>query len=133
MNERTAPFFRSAQDTLTNAILGLTQERELQETNNCNILAGVNFGSEAFNLETKTAWTRNSFQATLQRALNDLYRHELWVADRESITSQATQTVEVTRAQHHDSATAPFDYDRVRAAIVHTTSRTRSGRPYQRS
>ena len=133
MNERTAPFFRSAQDTLTNAILELTQERELQEANNCNIVAGVNFESQDINLETKTAWTRNCFQATLQRALNDLYRHELWVADRESITDQSTQTVEVTRAQHHGSATVPFDYDRVRAAIVRTTSRTRSGRPYQQS
>ena len=133
MNERTAPFFRSAQDTLTNAILELTQERELQEANNCNIVAGVNFESQDINLETKTAWTRNCFQATLQRALNDLYRHELWVADRESIIDHATQTVEITRAQHHDSATVPFDYDRVRAAIIRTTSRTRSGRPYQQS
>ena len=72
MNERTAPFFISAQDTLTNAISELTQERELQEANYCNVVAGVNFDSSITNLETKTAWTRNCFQATLQRALNDL-------------------------------------------------------------
>ena len=133
MNERTAPFFKSAQDTLTNAILELTQERELHEANNCNVLAGVNFGSQDIDLGTKTAWTRNCFRATLQRALNDLYRHELWVADRESIIDRSTQTVEVTRAQHHDSATDPFNYDRVQEGILRSTSRTRSGRPYQQS
>ena len=55
MNERTAPFFRSAQDTLTNAILELTQERELQEANYCNVVAVINFDSSVANLETKTS------------------------------------------------------------------------------
>ena len=41
MNDRTAPFFRSAQDALTNAILELTQERELQEANYCNVVADI--------------------------------------------------------------------------------------------
>ena len=118
---------------MTNAVLELTQERELQEANNCNIVAGVNFESQDIGLENKTAWTRNCFQATLQRALNDLYRHELLVADHESIIDRSTQTAEVTRAQHHDSATDPFNYDRVQEGILRSTSRTRSGRPYQQS
>ena len=133
MNERTAPFFRSAQDTLTNAILELTQERELQETNNCNVVAGVNFDSSVINLETRAAWTRNCFQATLQRALNDLYHHELWVVNHELNTYRATRTIGVNRVQHTDSATEPFNYDCVRATVERTTSRTRSGRPYQQS
>ena len=133
MSERTAPFFRSAQDMLTNAILELIQERELQEANYCNVVAGVNFDSFIANLEMKTSWTRNCFQATLQHALNDLYRHELWVANHESNTHQATQTVEVTRAQHTDSATDPSNYGCVRASVELTTSRTRSGRQHQQS
>jgi len=133
MNELTSPSFIEAKYKLIHAIAGLEVESHWQQASYCNVVAGVNYGTSVANLEVKVDWTRSSFQNTVQLILDDFDHHEWWVASRRSTTDQATQTVEVTRAQHHDSATAPFDYDRVRAAIVHTTSRTRSGRPYQRS
>ena len=133
MSELTSPSFIEAKYKLAYAITELEVERHWQQVNYRNVVAGVNYGTSIVNLDNKTDWTRSSFQNTLQLILDEFDYHERWVADRESIIDRSTQTVEVTRAQHHDSATAPFDYDRVRAPIVHTTSRTRSGRPYQRS
>jgi len=133
MNELTSPSSIAAKNKLIYAISELEVERHLQQANYCNVVGGVSYGTSLVNLENKTDWTRSSFQNTLQLILDDFDHHEWWVASRRSIIDQSTQTVEVTRAQHHDSATVPFDYDRVRAAIVRTTSRTRSGCPYQQS
>jgi hypothetical protein len=133
MNELTSPSFIKAKYKLVHAIAGLEVERHWQQENYCNVVGGVNYGTSVANLEDKTDWTRSSFQNTIQLILDDFDHHEWWVASRRSIIDQSTQTIEVIRALHHDSPTVPFDYDRVRAAIVHTTSRTRSGRPYQQS
>ena len=133
MNELASPSFIAAKDKLVYAISELEVERHLQQANYCNVVAGVSYRTSLVNLENKTDWTRSSFQNTLQLILDDFDHHEWWVASRASISDRSTQTVEVTRAQHDDSATNPFNYDRVREGIVRTTSRTRSGRPYQQS
>jgi hypothetical protein len=133
MSELTSPSFIEAKYKLVYAIAELEVERHWQQANYCNVVAGVNYGTSVANLENKTDWTRSSFQNTLQLILDDFDHHEWWLASRASIIDRSTQTVEVTRAQHHDSATDPFNYDRVREGIVRTTSRTRSGRPYQQS
>ena len=133
MSELTSPSFIEAKYKLVYAIAELEVERHWQQANYCNVVAGVNYGTSVANLENKTDWTRSSFQNTLQLILDDFDHHERWVADRESIIDRSTQTVEVTRAQHHDSATDPFNYDRVQEGILRSTSRTRSGRPYQQS
>ena len=133
MSELTSPSFIEAKYKLVYAIAELEVERHWQQANYCNVVAGVNYGTSVANLENKTDWTRSSFQNTLQLILDDFDHHEWWLASRASIIDRSTQTVEVTRAQHHDSATDPFNYDRVQEGILRSTSRTRSGRPYQQS
>ena len=133
MSELTSPSFTEAKYKLVYAIAELEVERHWQQVNYRNVIAGVNYGTSILDLDNKTDWTRSSFQNTLQLILDDFDYHERWVADRESIIDRSTQTGEVTRAQHHDSATDPFNYDRVQEGILRSTSRTRSGRPYQQS